>query len=110
VQGVGASDIDATEGITSGDGIVITGNDGEHNYDPAMFQGRVVDNEISGAERAGIVFEHVAGEFSGNALSDNGLTTSAGVSAFSQDDATVTGDDEVELLVEGGEIEPLEFY
>lgn len=86
VSGVEASEIpDETE--TSGDGIVVTSDDGSGaSLDPAGFTANLSGSEVSGYARAGVLLEDVTADLTGNEVS-GGLY---GVAA--QGSAVVTGD------------------
>ncbi len=91
---------------TSGDGIVVTGADDEHNYDPAIFINTLTNSEVANAARAGVLFEHVTAEANANSIHDCHLT-SDDVSFFHQDSANVSGDTESLALVDGAALMPL---
>ncbi len=94
-------------GALSGDGLVATGADEVSNYNPALFLVSVTNSQISNADRAGVVLEHLTAELSDNQIQDCAFTSDDGVSVFLQDDVAISGNDSTVELSAGGEIEPL---
>ncbi|MDP6935712.1 MAG: hypothetical protein QGG40_22520, partial [Myxococcota bacterium] len=80
------------------------------NYDPETFQTTLTNSVISDTARAGVILEHVAADVSANELMDCTLASDDGVSMFYQDSASVSGEDEMVELAEGGVMEPLSLY
>ncbi|MDP6933056.1 MAG: right-handed parallel beta-helix repeat-containing protein [Myxococcota bacterium] len=109
VEAVGWSEIPDDED-SSGDGIVVTGLDEAHSYDPAVFQTSVANSVLSDLDRAGMVLEHIEVAVEGNQIMNSALTSDDGVSIFYQDGAVVSGTDDMVELAEGGVMEPLSIF
>lgn len=93
VDTVDAASIPDEDDETSGDGVVVTSDDGSGaSLDPAGFTAVLEDNTIGGVARAGIVLEGITAEANGN-------TTAGGeFGAIQQGGAIVTGSDTVDLV------------
>jgi hypothetical protein len=96
--------------FSSGDGIVVSGRyaDPDVNADvnPGDFNATILNSEISGAARAGALFERATVVMSGVVFENNGIFSTGGAHGVSQDLAEVSGTNEV-LDLDNTEIDAL---
>ena len=95
VSGVATGSIPGSQD-TSGDGIVVTSDDGSgESYDPSLYTTSILNSTLGGFVRAGVLVEDVSATISGNAA------TGGTLGLVSQGTATTSGSDTVDALGEG---------
>ncbi len=95
VENVAAAELGLTGDDSSGDGVVISGVEDGSNYDPAAFQASLLNSEIRGSARAGALFERATVVMSDMVFENNGIWSTTGVHAVSQDLAEISGTSEI---------------